>query len=215
MLWADRENPVMCAVTHLFAFLALSVIKSGYIFPSQTELKRILASNDSESRDHVSYDSYLHRFTSITSKLIKRPGPFGTHSNRKTAYLFAVWGSPPEKDIMVELMASARHKDIISAAKYKKESVFLLQVARQNNQDVSLVIPQWKSVFTGDIQMGRTINQPSVEFQRELHVLASNFIFKYCGYSKTHPNHGCQTLIAAALDYKHALTGKGIYFNAF
>ena len=171
-------------------------------------MKRMLETGDTVSREHVSYDSYLGRFTAITAKLIKRDGPFGTHSNRKTAYLFAVWGSRGN-DIMIELMASARHKDIGSAAKYKKEASFLLAVAEKNNLDVALVVSEWTTIFCGDEQLGRSLNVASMAYNKPLYELATEYIYKYCGYSKEHPCYGVQSLLAAALDYRKALTLKG------
>ena len=42
MLWADNDNPEFCGVRHFLAWIAVSGITSGYLFPSMERLKGLL-----------------------------------------------------------------------------------------------------------------------------------------------------------------------------
>jgi hypothetical protein len=64
---------------------------------------------------------------------LKRSGPFGTHSIRKTGYLLAIWGNGH----FALIMQAARHKDVASALKYSKDAGALLKIANLNHFDVA------------------------------------------------------------------------------
>ena len=53
--------------------------------------------------------------------LFLREGPWGTHSHRKTGYLFSVW----KGGNYLQIMKSARHKDVQSAQKYSLDAEYL------------------------------------------------------------------------------------------
>ena len=115
MLWEEGERPQMCPVRHLLTYLSLINYKSGYLFPND------LSDLHGNYTDHVPYQTFLNEFNEVCKLVLNRPGPFGTHTMRKTAYLFAIWGKAEE----VELMVSARHKTVKSSIKYRKDAVLI------------------------------------------------------------------------------------------
>ncbi|KAF0712480.1 hypothetical protein As57867_004805, partial [Aphanomyces stellatus] len=170
MLWSDDVLPQLCPIRHLLILIKASGIKNeGYIFPG-TDI-------DIGCLDgHFFSETYHTRFKSVCEKLIDRDGPFGTHSCRKTAYLFAVWGGGSDGDMML----SARHKQLGQAMKYKRDAAFLLNVAISNNKNLASVVTPWKSIFCADAQMGRSINSNGSRGFKPLYELAFNFIHKLC-----------------------------------
>ena len=162
-LWADNEVPSLCPIRHLLAYVHLTGLKDGFLFPG----------NDN---GHISYDQFQSEFQSVCEMLIERPGPFGTHSGRKTAYLFAVWGGGADADIML----SARHKTINNAIKYKRDASYLLHLAHANDLNFSSIVTKWRSIFVANVQMGRKVNRNGSREFVSLAQLASNFVSKMC-----------------------------------
>jgi integrase len=113
LLYRDDEFPEMCPVRHLLVYMAFMGHSSGYLFPNkkETEMLRRLQtssngntwkSSDRQAYTHWSYSSWLNKLrTLVTENLGHKPMPnttgncskVGTHTLRKTAYLFACWGS--------------------------------------------------------------------------------------------------------------------------
>ncbi|RHY40108.1 hypothetical protein DYB30_008734 [Aphanomyces astaci] len=142
MLWSDETLPVLCPIRHLFVLIgAFGISSGGFLFGGKTH-------------DHIPASTFHNRFKNVCHKLINRDGPFGTHSCRKTAYLFAVWGLGQQE----EIMQSARHKQPQQAMKYKRDATFLLEVARANDRNLPAVVSPWKSIFCANAQMGRSVN---------------------------------------------------------
>jgi hypothetical protein len=76
----------------------------------------------------MEYDAYMEAYKHMCSKLIKRDGPFGTHSNR------------------VHLTRqSARHKTLSVAINYKRDAAFLLELFKKRNPEMAT--HYWKSIF--------------------------------------------------------------------
>lgn len=147
---------------HLLAYVYLSGVNDGFLFPG----------NDN---GHISYDQYQSEFQSVCEMLIERLGPFGTHSGRKTAYLFAVWGGGADSDIML----SARHKTVSNAMKYKKDATYLLHLANANDLNFASIISKWRSIFVANVQMGRKVNKNSGRI-KSLPEFANFFVTKLC-----------------------------------
>lgn len=128
MLWANPENRLLCPVIHLLIFIFMTKHSEGYLFPSIEEL-----SNPPSDRIFTStfqYASFLSQIQNLFKTLLKRDGPFGTHTLRKTAYLLAVWGGGAD----MEIMQSARHKTYQNSVKYKLDANALLEITRQSTE---------------------------------------------------------------------------------
>jgi hypothetical protein len=103
------------------AWLYLSKIQSGYIFPSQTELQRLLdpTNSDFHVQSPISYTTYNKKFKKSCFDCLTRKTPkFGSHTSRKTFYLFGRWfGASLEA-----LSRDARHKTIKNAQRYSRDA---------------------------------------------------------------------------------------------
>jgi hypothetical protein len=88
------------------------------------------------------YEEYQSKYKDVCQKVIgkTRDGPFGSHLNRKTAYLLAVWGGGAD----IDMFASARHKTVSNAAKYKRDAQFLLTMAEKNGLTSTTTEPETK-----------------------------------------------------------------------
>jgi hypothetical protein len=98
MLWANHANPQICPVRHLFLWLYVSRIRSGFIFPPSNALNEILEKQKTNpqqifsSKFQVDYSLVLEKIQDVFYNITARPGPFGTHSMRKTGFVLAIWG---------------------------------------------------------------------------------------------------------------------------
>ncbi len=124
-LWADHERPFFCPIRHLLFWIKMSKITSGYLFPSYERLNGAMAQSDwngenvpVESGDGdsleteedivISYNTFQSRLVGLLRSLFnakERPGPWGTHTLRKSAYFMAIWG----KGDLADIKKAARH----------------------------------------------------------------------------------------------------------
>ena len=139
-LWADEENPEFCPVRHLLLYLYITGISAGHLFP---DLKKPFGPGIVSKP--MRYDKVQEAFKKIILKVAPDYSEkFGTHTARKTSYLFAVWGLGSDTDIML----SARHKTSDHAKKYR-ESAELLRLVKDSQEDITvdMEVSKWKSVF--------------------------------------------------------------------
>jgi hypothetical protein len=129
MLWPDAEMPEFCPIVHLLAYVYLTGTASGYLFPKREYLESPPDNGIIGEGMQIQYNAFQDRYKALCKKFVLRKGPFGTHSSRKTSYLFAVWGGGQES----EMMQCARHKTVTNALKYKRDATFLLNIAMKNN----------------------------------------------------------------------------------
>ena len=117
-----------------------------YLFPSETDIL-----NSTLQPDMIPYAEYQSHYKEIIHKVIgnMHPGPFGSHSNRKTAYLMAVWGGGEESDIM----KSAHHSSLNNAMMYKRDAMYLLKVSQHNGLKPETIVPEWKLIYCEDVQL--------------------------------------------------------------
>jgi len=107
--------------------------------------------------EHISYNDVLAGWKNICSTVLDREGRFGAHSGRKTGYLFGIWGGAQDSDLML----SARHKTLKNALAYKRDAAFLLALARENNSDLTLCTPKWRSLYCEHYQLAMELNRAS------------------------------------------------------
>jgi len=62
LIFPDDNNPLFCPVRHLFVYLKVTNIRSGFLFPGSDALKDMIAKGLSHGAHHISYDAYLHRY---------------------------------------------------------------------------------------------------------------------------------------------------------
>jgi hypothetical protein len=109
MMWFDHESPEFCPVWHLLAWLRLSQIQDGYFFPSYNFLNTTIINDASWNGfcgEPISYSDVLASWKNLCSTMLEWVGRFGSHSGRKTGYLFGVWGGAQDTDLMLSLSVS-------------------------------------------------------------------------------------------------------------
>ncbi len=93
---------------------------------------------------------------------------FGTHTLRKTGYLFAVWGN----GIIGDIMNSARHKTVENAMRYYRDAGVLLQAAKDSG--TSIIVGEFKSNYCHDRQLISAITTMGGGRIADLQIIASN-----------------------------------------
>jgi hypothetical protein len=95
-LLVDEKFPEFCPVRHLLWYLKVFNIKTGYLFPPAGLLIDSYQSDSTLSATkHITYDSFRSTLKHLVGNICQRDTSqflVGTHTLRKTAYLFAVWG---------------------------------------------------------------------------------------------------------------------------
>lgn len=88
LLHRDHDVTAFDALAHLQAHVAtLDLDESGAVFPG----KRWHKTPQRKLQVPISYKEFLSEFKKICAKVLRRSGPFGLHTPRKTGYLFASW----------------------------------------------------------------------------------------------------------------------------
>jgi hypothetical protein len=188
-VWADHECPFFCPIRHLLFWIKISKIKSGYLFPSYERLNGAMAKNDwngdntlvpaVESSDIeelkepmdideedvvISYNTFQARLVGVLRSLFnakERPGPWGTHTLRKTAYLMAIWG----KGELADIKNAARHSTLKNAEKYYQDARALYDIDQVGENLFQTIIPKWRSIRLMEVQIAQSLNKTSYRFK--------------------------------------------------
>jgi hypothetical protein len=156
----------------------LAKIKGGFLFPK----KGWTSSLEPDSDYIVSEDNRMHYETfnddckRVFNRLFNSQNQifrkFGTHTIRRTGYVFAVWGRGVEQ----EIKHSARHMDQDCSNSYRGDATTILQLARENDQLQDLPMYSWKVIRldTYDSIQGLCVGQ-SVNF-KPLATIAEDFV---------------------------------------
>jgi hypothetical protein len=180
MMWFDHEFPEFCPVRHLLAWLRLSQIQDGYFFPSYNFLNTTIINDASWNGccvEPISYSDVLSAWKNLCGTILERVGRFGSHSGRKTGYLFGVWGGAQDTDLML----SARHKTVKNAMIYKRDAAFLLALAQENMNSLTLRTPKWRSIYCEQHQLAMVVNNNSRPHFKHIYQLATIFVEKKLG----------------------------------
>lgn len=117
LMWNDKVCPDLCPVKALLIYVAITGLKSGYLFPEDLRVQ-----NTGVGVKPIAYNTILNRLKSLTSSTINRSLSLGnqsyiigTHALRRTGLLLACWhfldqsnGRNPLDDPMFETII---HKD--------------------------------------------------------------------------------------------------------
>jgi hypothetical protein len=180
MMWFDHEFPEFCLVWHLLAWLRLSQIQDSYFFPSYNFLNTTIVNDASWNGfcgEPISYSDVLSAWKNLCSTILEQVGRFGFHSGRKTGYLFGVWGGAQDTDLML----SARHKTVKNAMIYKCDAAFLLALAQENMNSLTLRTPKWRSIYCEQHQLAIVVNTNSRPHFKHIYQLATIFVEKNLG----------------------------------
>lgn len=97
-LFSDYEYPEFDELRHLLWYMKMFNIRDGYLFPPPSVLVQQWHEGSRrplKSEVHFEYRAFLRAFKQLVHGILGREkGVFivGTHTMRKTAYLFAIWG---------------------------------------------------------------------------------------------------------------------------
>jgi hypothetical protein len=122
LLHTDDDVPELDGVRHLLAHIGTSGLTSGCLFPGKSWWKK----KTPENQKPISYKEFKTILQDICARVLKRPGPFGCHTFRRTAYLFATWYGA---DILQKMQA-ARHKSFDNAERYEKDSLTTIAILK-------------------------------------------------------------------------------------
>ena len=145
--------------------------------------------------------------------VLNRSGPMeegilGTHTLRKTGYLFALWGVLKDMGIdrkvvmnpvlpevhIANILGSARHSTIVNAATYQKDSATLWAYVRRGNFSALQNVSHWENILIVSMESLRIIILPTSKWVRPLPELSQYFVEVMLG-TKSHKT----------VSYKHVL----------
>jgi hypothetical protein len=217
-LWVDDEYPEFCVPRHLLIYLFVSGIKRGSLFPNHKELNACAGGllSGGICKTKLGYDTvrvgllevtknivkYRESITDKTDPLHKAPTRVGTHTGRKTAYLFGTFGGGSLGD----LMEAARHKTYDNAMRYASACRALHNLHKKqpigssSENEVGL----WQSPFIGkDSVLAQAVNRNSQDFSDSLPNLAKRFVLVHLGLSDKDPKlRDIPTLFRKAEEYR-------------
>ena len=123
------------------------------MFPAANELKNRPA--DGQYLTYLKYSTFQNEFVSLCQNLFGKSQKWGTHTLRKSGYLFAIWGGGTVELIMM----SARHKDLLSAQKYVGDANIQLEVTRRNRRSLAGLISNWVPILIVHASQNRNLNE--------------------------------------------------------
>ncbi|KAJ3267890.1 hypothetical protein HDV01_003801, partial [Terramyces sp. JEL0728] len=204
-LWRDKLNPELCPIVNLQLYSYLIGIKGillclmlgGHLFPTLQEIES--KPSDGIYRSCLSGQSYRDKFQDKCNILFKRKGKWGTHTCRKTAYLFAVWGGGTFQTIM----RSARHSDIKTAQRYERDADAALKVSKFNKKFDHFKIEPWVPIRVESLQMVQVLNSEGSAGYRPLLEIATYYIEEMCGVDKDDLNFSINWLFNKMSSYNN------------
>jgi hypothetical protein len=138
-LWSNKSHPELCPVTHLLLYIAMAGRTDGVLFPSLFNRNAIF--------EYAKFLKIIKRLCVNVGGYRDEPRIFGTHTLRKTAYLFATYGTLEQQGTsrqqattnfavdpicLADIMASARHSSVQNAATYSKDCVSRFRTEKSN-----------------------------------------------------------------------------------
>jgi hypothetical protein len=192
------DYPDLCVLRHLLLYVHLSGIKSGSLFPSWAELANGPA--DGNFKTVMNYATFMKKFTELCLSLpLSEKLIIGTHTLRKTAYLFGVFGRGDYE----LLRLSGRHKDVKQAEKYCVAAHSLFKRHQRRPQSSNCVM-----IWTPVREDSNNRNTQRISFAsgymvfRTLHEVAAHFVDVILALPANDPRRDEQSyLLTRGLNY--------------
>lgn len=175
VLYRLDSHPQLCPIRALFLLLARTSITTGFVFGPKADVNEIesgslqeefgtkAVANEFETgslqtefyRTHVTYDEFNSVFFELCEAVTGggNRGRYGTHTIRKTAYFYAIWGGGD----LDHIRQAARHKTIKNAQFYYRDSKALLARARRLKSHMLTLSPSWDPIYLENLQGARRI----------------------------------------------------------
>ena len=183
-LWSDHENPVFCPIRHLLIYLHVTGIKKGYLFPSAKELNNPPANGHFQTM--INYSKFLRDLQKVTDAVLpERNGiklNIGSHTFRKTAYLFAVFGrgDPPE------IRLAARHMREKNASTYSRDANACYRT-HLNSPNALNNVSEWKPMTVLTARNAQRMSQLGGYKQIDIDKLGAYFVNEILQIKKGDP----------------------------
>jgi len=189
VLLSNDEYPEFCPIRHLLWYIKIFNIRSGYLFPDREALishwqqRRAI---DFHPDTHMSYGSFLSMYKNLIGSICHRDTKIfqvGTHTSRKTGYLFAVWGFLTGVKLgsydsltipylyMSNVMKSARHSTVSNASTYQRDASTLFELVQRERHNMDNKVGMFKSIFLEIGTHGSAVTS-SAPYQKPLPELA-------------------------------------------
>jgi hypothetical protein len=98
-IFDDNVCPKLSSMRTLLLWIAVSGITSGYIFPCESELRKMDRDDNYQTPEkHLHFQRYSQVLKNVVMKALgfhsnkSKPFTIGTHMIQQTAYLFTTWG---------------------------------------------------------------------------------------------------------------------------
>ncbi|KAJ3258571.1 hypothetical protein HK103_003531 [Boothiomyces macroporosus] len=184
-LWVDDENPKFCPIRHLLVYVYFLNLQQGHLFPDTAELHDRPGTGIYNT--WLPYDKFHKHFVKLCKTISNEEEEegeelklkWGTHTLRKTGYLFAIWGAEENLDQYHLIMQSARHKNVVCAMKYEQDARTQYLMASYCDQDPRKLVSKWKPV-----------------------IVAKDFVENGCNYGNTAHTFRIRDVVESALKYK-------------
>ena len=185
MLFADDEYPEFCPVRHLLVYLHLLNFKGGYLFPTE---KEYTTSSSKTFAGHMEYSSWLSIMKNLMTKVLHRDEKtqsvsVGTHTLRKTGYLFAIWGvisKQTNHDVaqlnLADIMKGARHKSLNNAQTYSKDCGTLWECVLREKKESLHAVSKWRPIHVEQTASMNAIITDSVRWQKPIDQLSAWYV---------------------------------------
>ena len=185
LLHRDDETPEFCPVRIILSYAKATGIRSGYLFPDA----RILSTSESSAvpSEPMAYKTFLSKLKRVLVHLFDQYRKHvdsdsklrvGTHTLRKTGYLFAIWGVKNKYSTIdggriisdveySEILRAARHKTISNATGYIVDAGTVYEMVQNERFQDEQRVCQWRSVFVSPNTNAGDINVHSRPYQRK------------------------------------------------
>ena len=191
MIWTDDECPEFCPVRLLLSYVHCSGIKGGVLFPVEADLRN--PPNDGIFQTPLTYKVMRLRMVNLVRTLLKLPATHfktGLHVTRRTAYLFAIFGSGQ----IASIAPSARHKNIDTAMHYAHdaETLFAKQRIFRNPRNR---VKKWIPTVLLSAGNAMLLNIDSMDFECDLVELSTRFVVDHLKIAPNHPAYTSPTFV--------------------
>ena len=182
-LWSNDDCPDLDPVRALLAYLYIIGWKGGNLFPSFDELRN--PPPDGVYLTKLSDADMYTTLNKIYKHVLNRVERLGSHTGRKTAYLFACMQGCTD---MVSLMDAADHSCVTVALKYMRDAQAIAAVNRCYN-DPNQHVGTWRNPYSAGGENAVIAPAIGAAHHRPLGELAVGFIEQRVGISPAHPHH--------------------------
>ena len=179
-MWSNDECPDLDPIRILFAYLYVIGWKGGSLFPSFEELDDPPA--DGVYVTKLSEEDLYESLKHIFNKVLKHEEKLGSHTGRKSAYLFAAMQGCRS---VASMMEAADHECPKVALRYLQDAEAIMEVNCVFD-DPKQRVGTWRSPHSAGGENAVLAAAPGSEFHRPLPQLVIGFIENLVGISPAH-----------------------------